>query len=278
MLREVKQEAIDEAIRIMRILTRTKGAGEDIEKQVINDHADDIGEYSHTPFWVYCFSLCARFQFSDNGIPERNADGELIFELTKFYGDSLLYFFAFCLQEKELRFVYDNDECESQLYYDVPHLTARKNRFELDEWREYIKDKYHILPPKLDERFYNFINDFCLVTGGITLMGCLDETTISGEELPSFTELGSDRDRPLNSLELSTFVYHNLSLAGIETLGDLIDCYTSGDGMLHIRRFSVKSLEEVESKLAFFDVPKTKQSLPPRKSFRHYHYERTAKR
>lgn len=53
----------------------------------------------------------------------------------------------------------------------------------------------------------------------------------------------------IKQINLSTRVYKSIEQAGLETVGDLLDCLKSEWGLFRIRNFGEKSLAEVKSKI-----------------------------
>ncbi len=90
-------------------------------------------------------------------------------------------FLAFCLQEHELlpkvaripgyhfEGGYDYDKQGAQIEnVHVNRSDGDTGGIDLSEWREYIKNKYDILPPKLDG-WFPMLLDVLIVTGGIVI-------------------------------------------------------------------------------------------------------------
>jgi len=102
--------------------------------------------------------------------------------------EDLQYFIAFCLQEGELQPQprFKTEENRERYALNTPYLCIGyldddgedtiDGSFSLAEWRQYIKDKYRIMPPDLGgNEFVSLTEKFFRVTGGIAFEGCFLE-------------------------------------------------------------------------------------------------------
>jgi hypothetical protein len=82
---------------------------------------------------------------------------------------NLKYFLAFCLQEGELSPEYTLiNESGGYSHYDGSRpCVSRQDGFNLGEWREYLKNKYQIFPPKLGKVFKKLLKTCISINGGI---------------------------------------------------------------------------------------------------------------
>jgi len=104
------------------------------------------------------------------GALERSEHREVVIESVDIIGENQ-HFLAFCMQEGELYPYLDGTAGKLRgKYPSYPINTVRhvQDDSDLKEWREYIKSKYHIFPPKLNQGFSKIVGDCFLITGGLT--------------------------------------------------------------------------------------------------------------
>jgi hypothetical protein len=170
MLHNVKKEYIEDVVFMMKTMINAKDNQDRLKRQLDMDTEDPVD-----------LSVCreleilARPVLSPDGIPTKTADGRYVLQDYKVCGE-LALFIAFCLQEGELQLTgeFINDENRGRYLKRIPAL-----EIDIVEWRNYIKDKYHILPPRMDstdESLISLLQDGDIkITGGISCADYIKE-------------------------------------------------------------------------------------------------------
>ena len=259
MLRNVEKKYVDDVVSMMKSLLEA-GCQEQI-KEAIDEGLNYIEHEFDWDLWAK-----ANIKMLPDGTPEKSANGRFILEDFKVDG-SALRFIAFCLQEGELRLGrgFLNDENRDRYYRDTPRLYVKNERcpkelfdIEMSEWREYIKNKYHIMPPKLGDGFRELLKRDVVVTGGIAIADSSEQAKHLAGQTDREDSPASDA---IEGLGFSTRTFNGLQKYGINTTAKLIRCYKAGL-LLHIRNLGRGSLKEIEERLADFGVPKAHQPYP----------------
>ena len=266
MLHKVEKEYLDDVASVVKRYVETYYR-RSIEESIQNGYYDDF-EYILDDDSSCCVSIMAKVKVLPDGTPNRSPDGRITLDDFAVSGP-MLYFFAFCLQEGELQ----PHEClqtsESGDGHDtsIPSLQFSADPkdncrcHDIAEWREYIKNKYHIFPPKLDRYFVEFASKVFRFTGGLALAICADNQAIGQpipETLPVDIGCTSSRGVPISRLDFSTRVHNALDRANVRTVANLIDCYEQGM-LAHIRTLGKASIKEIELVLCALDIPKVSQ-------------------
>jgi len=271
MLRKVKKEYFDDLVSILEAYVSMyyQNVFEVWLKIIAGDESfgiEDEPNYTYDHDTVYGLWWSAGIKMLSDGTPERSSDGKVVIENFKAEGEAM-YFLAFCLQEGELKPL----DC-LQASEVVQIQTGNKYAFDaaafdfkvspdedsvyqdIAEWRDYIKNKYHVFPPKMCKHFLEFINEAFYFTGGLAVEDSADSQC--AEQHKSYTD-----QLHISSLGLSTKAYDALSRVDIETLTDLINCYSRGM-LLHIRNFGVGYAAEVEAVMRKHEIPEVHQIKP----------------
>jgi hypothetical protein len=161
----------------------------------------------------------------------------------------MLLFYAFCLQEGELRFAefYQTDENREHYSGETAHMhigdsddssVRTAGGFSIREWREYIRDKYRIMPPALGNAFVGLTRNFFYLTGGLSFAEC-DEQTEPRESISG---------NSIEALSLTKKLSSILGEMGITSISRLARCYQAGI-LLRLQGISFRQLRKIEDKL-----------------------------
>jgi hypothetical protein len=248
MLQRIKQEYVDVVTDLMKTYVEEHYA--ELIGERFNDPANRRYEDIIDIELGWDMDLAIWPQTKPDGTLERNEYGEILVKKVDVSGDTQ-YFLAFCLQEGEL---YPGFRCIAEKYPDkygcgspVIFVGHEQDDTDLKEWREYIKNKYHIFPPKLDDDFSKIVSHCFLITGGIEFV------TGEAENVNAL-----DFDQPTDSLGLSEPIIKSLHWAGIDTIQELVDRYNERT-LSTVRQLGSKALKEIETALLKFGVPKRMQ-------------------
>ncbi|MDR1754185.1 MAG: hypothetical protein LBR74_04675 [Eubacterium sp.] len=179
MLRKVEKKYVDDITAMLKKWVDTEYQ-EDIQADIENGLANFDRE-------LHDFGLWAKADITrlPDGTPEKTPDGRYVLENFIVGGDMLL-FYAFCLQEGELKIAefYQTDENREHYSGETAHMYIGDSddsgvRTDCDcsirEWREYIRDKYRIMPPALGNAFVGLTRNFFYLTGGLAFAECPNE-------------------------------------------------------------------------------------------------------
>lgn len=149
MLQNVEKRYVEEVVSIMK--TIVNGPLKLLIEAYVTDGIPDGIEVDFLPE----LTVMASVQTHAGKTAAKTASDEFIFTRFEVNG-AMVHFLAFCLQESELLYRSECQKCKKRGHCpnkspDI-HLGSEfiSNRIEVSEWREYIKDKYHVLPPVFD--------------------------------------------------------------------------------------------------------------------------------
>jgi hypothetical protein len=174
MLNEVEQQYVNDVTDVMKMIIDDGYCHEETVRQSTGDNWN--GRLAFYLPWGIDVDTVADFTSEHDGASVKTTRGALVLDYDCFeVSGSALHFIAFCFQERELLpspNFFKTEEQRKRYNLDSPDLSRvcydDDYVFDLAEWREYIKNKYHILPPKLDEGFKELLEYGVLVTGGLT--------------------------------------------------------------------------------------------------------------
>jgi len=149
MLQKVEKSFIETVVSIMKGVVggRLKSLIEAYVADGVSDHID--------LYFLPELYIVVDVQTHPDKTIAKTADGELI--ITRFEVEGAMpHFLAFCLQEGELLYQSECQTCRERSHCPSksPRFTFNRNDvsgdYDISEWREYIKNKYHIFPPEFD--------------------------------------------------------------------------------------------------------------------------------